>query len=132
MIVIERRRTAIVALLAIATLLFPLLGMVTGAPLLGWAKPVPVSTWRFERPRRDYLMVAAAGPLSNLALAFVAAVAFATIVAVVAGLVLAATALTRNRTRRIDAIIAHVGRIRLERSRRAIQKCPARIYVFCY
>jgi Zn-dependent protease len=59
----------------IGTLLFPLLGMVTGAPLIGWAKPVPVSMWRFERPRRDYLMVAAAGPLSNLALAFVAAVA---------------------------------------------------------
>ena len=59
----------------VGTLLFPLVGMVTGAPLIGWAKPVPVSTWRFERPRRDYLMVAAAGPLSNLALAFVAAVA---------------------------------------------------------
>ena len=59
----------------VGTLLFPILGMVTGAPLLGWAKPVPVSMWRFERPRRDYLMVAAAGPLSNLALAFVAAVA---------------------------------------------------------
>ena len=59
----------------VGTLLFPLLGMVTGAPLLGWAKPVPVATWRFEQPRRDYLMVAAAGPLSNLALAFVAAVA---------------------------------------------------------
>jgi Zn-dependent protease len=59
----------------VGTLLFPLVAMVTGAPLLGWAKPVPVSTWRFERPRKDYLMVAAAGPLSNLALAFVAAVA---------------------------------------------------------
>jgi Zn-dependent protease len=59
----------------VGTLLFPLLGMITGAPLIGWAKPVPVSTWRFERPRRDYLMVAAAGPLSNLALAFVATLA---------------------------------------------------------
>ncbi len=59
----------------VGTLLFPLLGMVTGAPLLGWAKPVPVDVSRFARPRRDYLMVAAAGPLSNLALAFVAAVA---------------------------------------------------------
>jgi Zn-dependent protease len=60
----------------IGTLLFPLIGMATGAPIIGWAKPVPVATWRFDRPRRDYLMVAAAGPISNLALAFVAAVAF--------------------------------------------------------
>ena len=59
----------------IGTVLFPLVGLFTGAPIIGWAKPVPVATWRFERPRRDYLMVAAAGPLSNLALAFVAVVA---------------------------------------------------------
>jgi Zn-dependent protease len=60
----------------IGTLLFPLLGMLTGAPIIGWAKPVPVATWRFNRPRRDYLMVAAAGPLSNLGLALVATVVF--------------------------------------------------------
>ncbi len=58
----------------IGTLLFPLVGLVTGAPIIGWAKPVPVATWRFSRPRRDYLMVAAAGPVSNLSLAFAAAV----------------------------------------------------------
>lgn len=59
----------------IGTVLFPLVGLLTRAPLIGWAKPVPVATWRFSRPRRDYLMVAAAGPISNLSLAFVAAVA---------------------------------------------------------
>jgi Zn-dependent protease len=59
----------------IGTLVFPLVGLVTHAPLIGWAKPVPVATWRFSRPRRDYLMVAAAGPISNLSLAFVAVVA---------------------------------------------------------
>jgi Zn-dependent protease len=59
----------------VGTLLFPLVGLATGAPIIGWAKPVPVATWRFERPRRDYLMVAVAGPLSNLCLAFVAALA---------------------------------------------------------
>ncbi len=59
----------------IGTILFPLAGMISGAPLIGWAKPVPVAVWRFERGRRDYLMVAAAGPLSNLLVAFCAAVA---------------------------------------------------------
>lgn len=59
----------------IGTIIFPLVGMLApGLPLIGWAKPVPVATWRFNNPRRDYLMVAAAGPLSNLALAFVGAV----------------------------------------------------------
>jgi Zn-dependent protease len=60
----------------IGTVLFPLVGMLTSAPIFGWAKPVPVATWRFENPRRDYLMVAAAGPVSNLALAFVGAIAW--------------------------------------------------------
>jgi Zn-dependent protease len=60
----------------IGTVLFPLVGAITGFPLIGWAKPVPVAVWRFDRGRRDYLMVAAAGPVSNLALAFVAAVAW--------------------------------------------------------
>jgi Zn-dependent protease len=59
----------------IGTLLFPLLGLLTHAPIIGWAKPVPVATWRFRHPRRDYLLVAAAGPMSNLSMALVAAAA---------------------------------------------------------
>jgi Zn-dependent protease len=58
----------------IGTLLLPLVAAVTGAPLIGWAKPVPVDTRRLEHPRRDFMIVAAAGPASNLALAVVAAV----------------------------------------------------------
>ncbi|MCS7254074.1 MAG: site-2 protease family protein [Armatimonadota bacterium] len=37
----------------------------------GWAKPVPVSYWRFRRPLRDMAIVAAAGPMTNFALAFI-------------------------------------------------------------
>jgi Zn-dependent protease len=59
----------------IGTLLFPLIGLLTHAPIIGWAKPVPVATWRFRHPRRDYLLVAAAGPMSNLSMALVAAAA---------------------------------------------------------
>ena len=59
----------------VGTIVFPLMAMVTGAPLIGWAKPVPIAPWRFEQPRRAGMLVAVAGPLSNLALAFVAAVA---------------------------------------------------------
>ncbi len=60
----------------IGTLLFPILGLISHLPIIGWAKPVPVATWRFAQPRRDYLMVAAAGPVSNLSIAFVAVMLF--------------------------------------------------------
>lgn len=41
--------------------------------LFGWAKPVPVNFSRLGRPRRDMVLVAAAGPGINLALACLAA-----------------------------------------------------------
>ncbi len=41
--------------------------------LFGWAKPVPVSAWRFANPRRGMALVAAAGPVMNFFLAWLAA-----------------------------------------------------------
>ncbi len=43
--------------------------------LFGWAKPVPVSAWRFRDPRRGMMLVAAAGPLMNFGLAWLGAIA---------------------------------------------------------
>lgn len=57
----------------IGTLLFPLVAITTGLPLIGWAKPVPVDARHLKSPRRDFAIIAAAGPASNLALAFAAA-----------------------------------------------------------
>ena len=59
----------------VGTLLFPLLAMITHLPIIGWARPVPVDARYLRNPRRDFLFIAAAGPLSNLALAVVAAAA---------------------------------------------------------
>ena len=59
----------------IGTLIFPLLAAVSGVPLLGWAKPVPVQVRNLRHHRRDYVLVAAAGPASNLVLAAVASMA---------------------------------------------------------
>ena len=56
----------------IGTVLFPLLGAFSPVPLIGWAKPVPVNIARLRRHRRDYVLVAAAGPASNLVLAVLA------------------------------------------------------------
>lgn len=60
----------------IGTIVFPLMAMLTGIPLIGWAKPVPVDTRHLQHPRRDFAVVAAAGPISNLILAAAGAAAF--------------------------------------------------------
>ncbi len=58
----------------IGTVLFPLIAFTTGAPLIGWAKPVPVNISNLRHDRRDFVLVAAAGPASNLILALGASV----------------------------------------------------------
>ena len=50
------------------TILFPLIGMFSGL-MFGWAKPVPVNVSRLRNPARDHMIVAAAGPVSNVLLA---------------------------------------------------------------
>lgn len=63
----------------IGTVLFPLVAAATGVPLIGWAKPVPVDVRNLASPRRDFALVAAAGPASNLVLAAFGAAAFAVV-----------------------------------------------------
>lgn len=58
------------------TILLPLILAVTGQPVLGWAKPVPVNAAYFRDPLRGMMWVGAAGPLTNFALALAAAVLF--------------------------------------------------------
>ena len=58
----------------VGTVLFPLLGMATGLPLIGWAKPVPVNMRNLRRPRQDFALVALAGPVSNVILAVCASI----------------------------------------------------------
>jgi Zn-dependent protease len=57
----------------VGTIVLPLVAALTGAPIIGWAKPVPVNVRRLRRGRRDFLLVAAAGPASNIVLAVLAA-----------------------------------------------------------
>ena len=58
----------------IGTLLLPGIAIFTGLPLIGWAKPVPVSFQNLRHPRRDFMYIAAAGPASNLLQALVIAI----------------------------------------------------------
>ena len=43
----------------------------------GWAKPVPVNSRHFKKPRKGIIVTSVAGPLSNLLLSFVALLVFA-------------------------------------------------------
>ena len=60
------------------TILLPaLLLFATGGRMsFGYAKPVPVNFWALAKPRRDMVLVALAGPGSNLILAIVSAALF--------------------------------------------------------
>ncbi len=49
---------------------FVMVVLSSGAWAFGWAKPVPVAFQNLRRPRRDMILVAAAGPAVNLAMAF--------------------------------------------------------------
>ena len=58
------------------TVIMPLLLMLSGAPFLfGYAKPVPVNFLNLHHPRRDMVFVALAGPMMNLLLAGLSALA---------------------------------------------------------
>lgn len=58
----------------IGTLLFPAIAIMTGLPLIGWAKPVPVDIRFLQHPKRDFALIAAAGPTSNVLMAIVGAI----------------------------------------------------------
>ena len=53
----------------VGTVILPLLGILAGGFVFGWAKPVPVNPANLRRPRQDFLVIAAAGPASNIVLA---------------------------------------------------------------
>lgn len=48
------------------TVFVPLLCFMTGSPMFGWARPMPVRVRRLRRPARDGVWVALAGPAANV------------------------------------------------------------------
>jgi Zn-dependent protease len=74
----ERRRLSLNPIRHVdpfGTLILPGLLALAGAPVFGWAKPVPVVQRRLRNPRFGMMAVAAAGPLTNLVMAALAALA---------------------------------------------------------
>lgn len=58
----------------IGTVVLPGFLALIHAPVFGWAKPVPVNARRLRNPRRDMMLVAAAGPGMNFIMAAAASV----------------------------------------------------------
>ncbi len=59
----------------VGTIGLPMVLAVVGAPIFGWAKPVPVVAARLRNPRLHMMLVALAGPGTNFVLALIAALA---------------------------------------------------------
>lgn len=55
----------------IGTIILPLIASFFGGAFFGWAKPVPVNPYNLKKPRRDLMLIAAAGPFMNIVLTFV-------------------------------------------------------------
>lgn len=53
----------------IGTVVVPAIALMTTGFLFGWAKPVPVAIRNLRNPRRDMMLVAAAGPSANILMA---------------------------------------------------------------
>lgn len=57
----------------LGSVILPGLLIVAGAPVIGWAKPVPVNPRNLRNPRAQMLLVSLAGPATNFVLMVVAA-----------------------------------------------------------
>ena len=59
------------------TILFPLIGLMMGGVMFGWAKPVPVDSRKFRNVRSGLFWVSFAGPLANIILMLLSAILLA-------------------------------------------------------
>lgn len=55
----------------VGTILFPLILILLGLPVFGWANPVPVNPAHLRHPKKDMMWISLSGPLSNIGLALI-------------------------------------------------------------
>jgi Zn-dependent protease len=58
------------------TILLPVVLLISGGFVFGYAKPVPINPYNLRNPRRDMIWISLAGILTNLAVAAVSAMSF--------------------------------------------------------
>lgn len=66
----------------IGSILFPLVGGLTGAPIIGWARPTPTNPRKYRNYKRGDILVSLAGVVGNLGLALMFAALHAVVVLV--------------------------------------------------
>jgi Zn-dependent protease len=66
----------------IGSIVLPLVGLLSGAPVIGWAKPVPVNPAMLRHPEQDQFWVSLAGPASNFVLALCFTLLYGVVVSV--------------------------------------------------
>src|SRR5580700_3957136 len=69
----------------LGSVIVPLISLVYGGMLIGWAKPCPVTLRNFRHVKRDDILTSLAGPASNLAMASIALVLLVVFKHLVAG-----------------------------------------------
>jgi len=57
----------------LGSVILPIVGLMYGGWMIGWAKPCPVTPRNFRKYKRDDILVTVAGPVVNLLMAFLAA-----------------------------------------------------------
>ncbi|HEU0053137.1 MAG TPA: site-2 protease family protein [Longimicrobium sp.] len=95
----------------IGTVLFPILGILSGAPLLGWAKPVPVTTRKLRNYRSGDIRVSLAGIAANAILAVACAAIAALLTLVLKQLAAPPAALETLQEMMAYGVIGNVGLI---------------------
>ena len=66
----------------VGSILFPLVGGLTGAPIIGWAKPTPTNPRKYRNYKRGDILVSMAGVVGNLGLAVMFALLHAVVIAI--------------------------------------------------
>jgi Zn-dependent protease len=66
----------------VGTIILPLLLLMSGAGVIGWAKPVPINPYYYRKPIWGEFLVAMAGPLSNIILGVIASIALVAFAAI--------------------------------------------------
>lgn len=62
------------------SVVLPLIMVLLGGPVFGYAKPVPYNPWRLRHRRHDEVLVALSGPASNIVQAAVGALVFRAVI----------------------------------------------------
>lgn len=62
------------------SVVLPLIMVLLGGPVFGYAKPVPYNPWRLRHRRRDEVLVALSGPASNIVQAAIGALVFRAVI----------------------------------------------------